>query len=78
MHRRAHGEVSALVMIERCKGVFALREPPFLMLIALMIGDRCEFLRDDQPMIAQAHRHLRQAMHAATVKPLAPEQTGNR
>src|SRR5688572_16455770 len=28
-----HGELAALVMIERCKPVLALRKPPFLMLV---------------------------------------------
>ena len=72
-----HGEIAALVVIERCKPVLALCEPPFLMLVRLMAGNGDEAFRHNEAMIAQADRKLRQGMDAAAVPAGAPEQAGD-
>ncbi|MNH40282.1 hypothetical protein D3C79_1015800 [compost metagenome] len=64
-------------MIECGEAVFALREAPLLMRPGPVVCDRIEVFGNDEAVVAQADRQLRQGMHPPAVPALAPEQAGD-
>src|SRR3990170_6766784 len=68
----SNGEIAGLVMVELGDPVLALREAPFLRIVAFHASDAGQLLRDVEPMVAQAERKLRQRVEAHAVETLAP------